>query len=351
MPAFGRAVELASWRSVAAGPLVALATLVAALVATAAAGVPFRDPDHVAAKYLVAVGGSVVLLVLLDIVVRAGRRAGTLRPPRAVLLAVRRERWSGYRALAAGSALASFYLSYLAYRNLKSVLPLLRPQELFDSQLAAVDRALFLGNDPAALLHAVIGTGPQAHIFSTVYVGFIVLLPLSLAVALVHTGSLRRGLFYTTAVSLNWPLGAASYYLLPALGPIYATPGAFTQLTPTETSRLQGVLLDDRLEFLRDPSVAGTAQHIAAFASVHTSMIFTAVVAAHLLGLGRRVRIALWTLLAFTTTATVYFGWHYVVDDLAGMVLALLALALAVVLTGIDPRTMRRRGGETAEAA
>ena len=182
------------------------------------------------------------------------------------------------------------------------------------------------------------------------YVAFIVLLPLSLTLALVLARDLRSGLFYATALSINWPLGAASYLLLPALGPVYATPGGFANLSPSEASRLQGVLLDDRLAFLRDPAVAGTAQAIAAFASVHISMIFTAAVAAHLLRLGRRLRIGLWVLLALTAVATVYLGWHYVVDDLAGMVLALGALVIAGALTGFDPRTARRRAPAWAEA-
>ncbi len=342
-------MALPSWRSVVAGPVVAAVTLLAALVATQTAGVPFRDPDHVAAKYLVLVGGSVVLLAVIDVIVRAGCRSGTLRPSRAAVDGVRRERWSGPRALAAGGALVSFYLSYLAYRNLKSMVPLLRPTDLFDSQLAALDRGLFAGHDPAALLHSVLGTGAQTQVLSVIYVGFIVLLPLSLALALVLSLDLPGGLFYTTAVSINWPLGAASYLLLPALGPVYAAPADFAGLPATEASRLQGVLLDDRLEFLRDPAVAGTAQAIAAFASVHISMIFTATVAAHLLGLARRVRIGLWVLLVVTAVATVYLGWHYVVDDIAGVVMASVALILAGLLTGFEPRTARRRT-RTAEA-
>lgn len=334
---------LPSRRSVVAGPAVAGVTLIAALLATSAAGVPFRDPDNVAAKYLVLVGASVLMLAMIDVIVRAGRRTQTWRPSRAAMHSVRQERWGGYRAVAAASALVSFYLSYLAYRNLKSMIPLLRPADLFDRELAAFDRGLFLGNDPAGLLHSLLGTGAQAHVLSFIYVGFIVLLPLSLALALVFSLDLPGGLFYTTAVSLNWPLGAASYYMLPALGPIYAAPGGFADLPATEAGRLQGVLLDDRLEFLRDPAVAGTAQAIAAFASVHISMIFTAAVAAHVLGLTRRVRIGLWVLLALTAVATIYLGWHYVVDDIAGVVLALVALALAGALTGFEVRPGRRR--------
>ena len=329
------------WRSVAAGPVVAVVTLVAALLTTHAAGVPLRDPDGVAGRRFLWVVALVVALVGLDVVVRAGRRSGTRTPSRAAMRSVRRERWNWHRGVAVGSALISFYISYLAYRNLKSVVPLLRPGDLFDRQLADFERGLLGGNDPAALLHSVLGTGVQTQLLSIVYVFFILFVPLSLAFAVVFSPNLPGGLFYATAASLNWPLGAASYFMLPALGPVYAEPAVFAHLPASDASALQGVLLDQRLEFLRDPLASGTAQSIAAFASVHISMIFTAAVAAHLLGLGRRLRIALWVLLAATTAATIYLGWHYVIDDLVGVVIGLAALALARAITGFElrPRT------------
>ncbi|MBA3746713.1 MAG: phosphatase PAP2 family protein [Solirubrobacterales bacterium] len=335
------APDVPPWRSVMAGPLVAVVTLVAALIATQAAGVPLRDPDHVAAKYLMLVACSVMALVWLDIAVRAGRRSRTLTPSRAARRSVRRERWSLHRALAVGGAVVSFYVSYMAYRNLKGVIPLLRPGELFDRQLLDFERGLFGGHDPAALLHSLLGTGVQTQVLSGVYVLFIVLLPLSLTLAMVFSRDLQGGLFYATALSINWPLGAASYFMLPALGPVYAAPATFANLPDSKASYLQGVLLDQRLEYLRDPVAAKVAQSIAAFASVHISMIFTAAVVAHLLGLARRLRIGLWALLAVTTVATVYLGWHYVVDDVAGVLIGLAALALARGLTGFKLHTRR----------
>ena len=336
----------AGWRGTAAGPLVALVTVVAALLATDAVGLPLRDPDHVAALYLGLVGFGVVLLVGLDIVIRAGPR---FPPSRAAMRRVRRERWTLRRALAAGSALVAFYVTYMAYRNLKSIVPLLRPGDSFDRQLADLDRSLFAGNDPAALMHDLLGVGIPTHVLSAAYVAFIVFLPLTIGIALVFSRDLQAGLFYTTAQSINWLLGAASYFLLPSLGPIYAYPEAFAQLPRSEVTHLQDVLLDQRLDFLRDPASA-TPQSIAAFASLHISMSFTAAVAAHLLGLGRRLKIGLWVWFAVTTAGTIYLGWHYVLDDLGGVVLGALALAVACVLTGIDLRQARQRRREPGPA-
>jgi hypothetical protein len=329
------------WRYALAGPVVALVTVLAALAATRAAALPLRDPNLVAGRRLAVAAGLVALLVALDILVRAGRRSESRRPSPAAMARVRRERWTLRRGIAVGVALVSFHATYLAYRNLKSVVPVLRPGELFDRQLADLDRSLFAGNDPAELLHSVLGTGLAAPVLSAAYMLLFTFVPITLALALVVHSDGEAGLFYVTALSLNWALGAASYFLLPALGPVYAHPVAFAALPATGVTHLQAVLLEQRVEFLHDP-VAGTAQSIGAFASLHVSILFTGALAAHVLGLGRPLIIGAWVLFALTVAATVYFGWHYVLDDLAGMVLAAVALVLARALTGFPLRPGQR---------
>jgi PAP2 superfamily len=327
-------------RMLLAGPLVAIVSMMAAVLVTNAAGISVRDPDRVAGKRLLALFALVGLLFVLDVAVRAARRTGRRLPSRAAMARVRRERWTRSRGIAVAFALVSFYVSYLAYRNLKSVVPLIRP-ELFDRQLLEIDRGLFGGNDPAAILHALLGTGVATQFFSGAYMLFFVFIPGTLAFALVFTPNLQAGIFYATAQSLNWLLGAGSYFLLPSLGPVYAEPSLFSHLPASGVTELQSFLLDQRIEFLHDPG-AVAAQSIGAFASLHVSIFFTGALAAHLLGFGRTVRIVAWGLLALTTTATIYLGWHYVLDDVGGLVLGAMAVVLARALTGFDLRAARR---------
>ena len=142
--------------------------------------------------------------------------------------------------------------------------------------------------------------------------------------------------------------------MLPSLGPIYASRREFAHLPVTGVSGLQEALLDQRTEFLRDASASGAAQSIGAFASLHVSIFFTAALATLLLGLGRFVKIGVWVLFALTVVATIYFGWHYVLDDLAGLVIAVAALALAGRSPGSTcepPGGRCRRGAELAMAS
>ncbi len=343
--ALGRAhnaPDWARWRATVAGPAVAATSLLAALAATRAAGLPMRDPDGVASARLGVAALLVAGLVVLDIVVRAARRGDGLLPSRQALRAVRRERWTLARVLPVSIALLSFFACYFAYRNLKSVVPLVRPQELFDDKLEHVDQLFFWGHEPSALLHDLLGTGAAAHAMSLVYLLFFIFIPVSLAMTLVFSSDLRAGLFYTTAFSVNWLLGAASYFVLPSIGPFQATPGVFAGLPTTAASQLQAMLLDERASFLRDPMAAGAAQSIGAFASLHVSVYVTAALAVHLLGLGRLAKAGLWLLVALTVLSTVYLGWHYVVDDVGGVAIAVIALAVARAITGYDLRAARR---------
>ena len=222
-------------------------------------GVPLRDPDHVAALYLVLVGFGVV----------AARRArhrgarGAARghaPPvaggdgRACGASAGRRRGRSRRA-ARWSASTS---TYMAYRNLKAIVPLLRPDDIFDRQLADLDRSMFLGHDPAdAAAQRCSASGVTTHVLSTFYVAFIVFLPLSLA---------RR------ARVLARPAGRPASTRPRSRSTGCSAPRATSccrrsarsttsrrrspHLPHSEVTRLQDMLLDQRVEFLIAPDHA-----------------------------------------------------------------------------------------------
>ena len=95
-----------------------------------------------------------------------------------------RERWPWEHVRFALVGLGAWYLTYAAFRNLKSFVPFVN-RDLWDDTLADLDRIVFLGHDPATVLHAVFGVGWAAQFFSFVYVAWIVFVPVSLVVALV----------------------------------------------------------------------------------------------------------------------------------------------------------------------
>ena len=317
------------WRDLAAGPIIAAVTLAIAFVVTSAADVPLRDPNGVSVRRLLTAAGLVAVMIGLDLAIGRWRKRDG-------------RRWTKERLLAVAIAIVAFYVTYLAYRNMKSVVPVLRPGDLYDHQLTNIDSGLFFGHDPAKLLQDVLGTGAAAHGLSAVYMFFFLFIPLALAGALVFTKDLRTGLFFTSALSLTWAVGAASYFLLPSIGPFDVHPHLFASLPHTPVTDMQTTLLADRAAFAQDPTAAGASQSIGAFASLHTAIYVTAGLAAHLLGFAKPIKIAIWVLTALTVIATVYFGWHYILDDIGGVAVSLVALAGARLLTGFDLKTARK---------
>ncbi len=306
--------------------LLAVASAVVSVSVAASFGLPLRDPDGIAGPAYVRLPLIVSLFLAADVLPRLVWRRG------ATFKRILRERLSPERLGLVAVGMASFYVTYVAYRNLKGALPFARPS-VRDEQLVRLDEAMAFGHDPAELLHNLLGTGTAAYFLSTVYLLYLLFVPLSLGAALVWGRSVRVGSWYVTALCLNWLLGVVSYYLVPSLGPVFVHPERYADLPETGVSLLQMSLARARLEVLADPSGADAIAGVAGFASLHCSVVFTAVLVAHFVRLPRIITSALWVFLLLTIVATAYFGWHYVIDDVAGLLLGGLSVLIAERVT------------------
>jgi hypothetical protein len=121
------------------------------------------------------------------------------------LRAVVRERWDRRQVRFTVVGLLTWYVVYAAYRNVKSYVPFVNPH-LWDGWLQDLDRAVFLGHDPYTVLHDVLGRGLAAHALSYVYLSWVVVVPFTLAVALVWSRDRAAREWYVTAVALDWVL-------------------------------------------------------------------------------------------------------------------------------------------------
>ncbi|MBC2933109.1 phosphatase PAP2 family protein [Nocardioides sp. zg-1228] len=329
---------------------VAAAMAVATWAVAATHDLPVRDPDGVSVPTWVRLPLIVLLAVLLDAVPRwvAGARA-TPRPGAwTALRTVLRDRWTRDQVWFTVSGLAAWYVSYVAFRNLKGYLPFV-DDRLWDTELARLDRLLWLGHDPAGVLHDVLGTGWAAWVLSGVYVLWIGLVPAALAIALVWTRRSAAGALYVTAVSFNWMLGVAVYYLVPSLGPVYSRPQQFADLPHTFNTDVQDLLLSDRVAVLAGAWDTRAVQTVAAFASLHVAITVTTCLVMELLRLPRPVRVAGWVFAGLTCLSTVYLGWHFFVDVIGGALVGTLALVLAAWVTG-HPLRRRERPWSRASA-
>ncbi len=335
-----------SWRWHLPGLALAAGMVLATVVVGVDYGLSPRDTDKMLGSRSLLVVVLVVAFLALDVLPHAWRRrqGGLLAQVRAVLL----ERWTRRRVLVVVLGFVSFYATYLSYRNLKSFVPFLVPQD-DDSQLLRIDRLIFGGHDPGVVLHDVLGTGIAAQVLSLAYIFFLAFVPLSLAWVLMTWTNPIPALWYVTALGLNWTLGVVSYLVLPSVGPIFTAPALYATLPVTGVSELQHSLLVQRAAVLADPSNTANVQSIAAFASLHVSVVLTAALIAQLLGLRGAITRTLWAYLAVVVVATLYFGWHYVLDDVAGALIGVVAVVAGGLATGHlgVPRRLRRQTSST----
>lgn len=321
------------WRHYRFAVLLAVLMSAATITVAAVYDLPIRDPDGYFGKTYIRLPAIVLACVFLDIAPRAFRRAGGVRDVRRTFVAVARERWTVAHMAVVAVGLTSWYVIYVAFRNLKSFVPFVNDR-LFDAELARLDRWFTMGYDPAGLLHEWLGTGLTAHFMSFVYIAWIAFVPASLAAALVWTRNAAATAWYVTAIATDWVLGVILYYLVPSVGPIYADPRGFGDLAGTQNSWIQVHLWTDRVDVLADPQATGAMQTIAAFASLHVGIMVTAFLIALFIDVPTWVRQALGAFLGLTVICTVYLGWHYVVDVIGGVALGAAAVWVAAMVTG-----------------
>lgn len=339
------------------GGACALALALATWIVSATENLPIRDPDGVVVPAYVQIPAILGFAWLLDVVPRTvGRSRGDWQHLRARFSEVVHERWNRRHSFFALSGLATWYVSYAAFRNLKSDVPFVNGK-IWDDHLRRLDHTLWFGHDPANVLHSLFGTTVAAELFSLVYVAWIVLVPASIAIALIFTRHPAAGSWYVTAVSLCWAFGAIGYFALPTLGPAYTQPQNFSGLKHTYTTTLIQQLWDDRVKVVPTPGAGSTnlggdphathvVQTIAAFPSLHVGIMVTICLFFTLIGAAKWLRVTAWTFLALTVLATIYFGWHFSIDTLGGAILGASAVYVAALGTGnrvgLRPRLVER---------
>jgi hypothetical protein len=297
--------------------------------------IPFKDPHGKLFRAKIVDTAEVLLLfVLIDVAVRwlRGRRDG------ATLWSTVSTRWTPYRIVMILAGLVAYFVVYLSYRNLKSWDVLLTPR---DAMLQRWDRWLFFGHPPAVLLHDLLGEDLAARLLTDLYESFSWLVTIALVAALAFTPTVRQAYVFVVAAMWAWILGVGSYYLIPSLGPFHEAPQDFAGLTRTSIQATQEKYVEQRAHLLAHPQASDAFAQISAFASLHCALTCLVWLAARYYGL----RILSWVAFAFlvgTVIATVYLGWHFAVDDLAGVAIAWVAFQLGKLTvmgtTRIPPR-------------
>jgi hypothetical protein len=297
-------------------------------------GLPLRDPEGFLGPAWIRLPLLVLGAFLADVLPRSlwrskGRPVLFLAEARRII----REHWTRERITLVVIGLVSFYVTYVGYRNLKNYLPFLR-EGTQDPLLKAIDEAMLFGHDPAILLHNLLGEGISAHVLSFIYLIFLPFVPISVAAWLVWSRNISFGYWYVTAQCLAWALGTASYYAIPSLGPAFYYVWLYSGLEHTGVTQLQDSLFYGRSAVRFDPLNTDGVQSVAGFASLHVAITLVAALVAHYTVRHAWIRWSMWIFFATTVVATIYFGWHYIVDDIAGVLIAVVSVYVGGLATG-----------------
>ena len=80
--------------------------------------------------------------------------------------------------------------------------------------------------------------------------------------------------------------------------------------------------------------VEGAVQSVAGFASLHCAITLLVALMVQYTIRSRVLHWIFWTNFVITIVATLYFGWHYVADDVAGILIALIAFYVGGIASG-----------------
>ncbi|WP_232679616.1 phosphatase PAP2 family protein [Nocardioides sp. R-C-SC26] len=323
---------------------------------------PLLDPEG---KFLGPSWARLPLLVALALALDLVPRAlwfSRMRPT--VMVTVIKERlrshWTRDRSLLVVLGIVCFYVTYVSYRNLKSALPFVRdfdnPNDMFDRELNLLDKVLFFGGRPGPVLHDVLGTNIAAHVLSWIYLLFVPMVPILVTVWIVWSRNISFGYWFVTSQGIAWSLGTLSYYALPTLGPAFHFPSGYTDLAHTPTTDLI-----ESLDRTRDlvvhggydgQSVEGIVNSVAGFASLHCGITLLWALMVQFTLRSKLLKWIFWINFGCTVIATIYFGWHYLADDVAGFMIALVAFYLGGIATGqkFDRHSLRSHPTTTTSA-
>jgi hypothetical protein len=284
-------------------------------------GVPFRDPGGDILRGRVAISAALfVVLVPIDALLRSRWGAQAGRGWWTVL----RERWTGRRVLLAVLALGPNHPEYISNHN-PTRWAAYTPHR--DSMLMEWDRTLFAGHTPAVLLHDLLGQHAAAWILAYWYESFGTLVIVATVAGVVFPTRMRDAYVAMAAGLWIWVLGTISYYVIPSLGPFHQDPQTFAHLPHMMIQDTQARYMEARAGFLADPQAPGAFQQVSAFASLHVGVTTVIWLMMRYLRLRWAFRV-MTVFLIGTIVATTYLGWHFFVDDLAGLFIGWLAVFL-----------------------
>ena len=220
-------------------------------------------------------------------------------------------------------------LSVHTYGWIKLSIPLLHAS-LFDQDLWNLDQAMFFGHSPNILFLDIFSTPATLRFFDWTYANVFIASINIASIFFLSDVDRRIRIGFMNSNTLMWIVGAWLYVLVPSLGPAYRFPSVWLPLSAmlTNTQQLQRLLMTNYQHVLHNQAV-NIFFGVAAFPSLHVAFEFLVWLWMRRVWRLGAIVFAIFTVIVFL--GSVVTGWHYLIDSIAGLVLAALCYAAVAI--------------------
>jgi hypothetical protein len=271
------------------------------------------------------------------------------------VVAGHRGTWPRYRAMVTSAGwltdtarmIVGEVLLTLAYGWIKLVVPVFHPR-LFDEELWAIDRAICFGFSPNVFVLTLFSNSGFLRFIDWAYANIFMLTILIAFGYFLSAPSRRLRLAFMNSNVVLWFAGVYLYVLVPSLGPAYRFPDVWFEYAGQlkTTQSLQAMLMRNYTNMLAttrgiDKPVS-ILYGIAAFPSMHVAWQALVALWMRREWIYGEVLFAIFLFVIFI--GSMITGWHYLIDSLAGIALAICTYyAVAKPMRLSRWRTLRRK--------
>jgi hypothetical protein len=279
-----------------------------------------RAPLHTLGTYLLVFIPTIAIETVIGVLIRAAyaRRKGTLHE---FMRVVRSPLWLTDTARIV--IFSAFTIQ--TYCWIKIAIPLLNGRN-YDAALWNLDSALLFGRSPDLFILDLFSS-PFAlravdWTYANVFFATLTFAPIFFG----SSPSRRLRLAFIDSNTAMWIIGAWIYVLIPSLGPAYRFPDIWQPLSHLldRTQTLQRTLMSNYTSVLQYRygvmKPVNILFGIAAFPSLHVG--FATLVFLWMRRLWRHGQVVFGIILALIFLGSIVTGWHYLIDGLAGALLA-----------------------------
>ncbi|HEV7768644.1 MAG TPA: phosphatase PAP2 family protein [Thermoanaerobaculia bacterium] len=270
--------------------------------------------------FAVAFGTQALVGVIVRVIIALVRR------DRSYLIAIRSVGWlvDTLRLLVGSAAVI------VAYGWIKLVVPIYHPR-LFDAELWDLDRILFLGIAPTTFFLDLFGAPWFLRVIDWTYAN-IFFVSGSIAYAWLFSHPERRiRIAFANGNAALWISGAWLYLLLPSLGPALRFPEVWFAHSEglRVTQGLQAILMRNYQNVIRAWNGEAITEPIrivfgiGAFPSMHVAFQMFVFLWTRRLWRAGQVLFGIFVFVIFL--GSMITGWHYLIDSIAGLVMAYLS--------------------------